>query len=236
MFKQSTTLVAAIAILVALLLSALAALKQYPDDLSLLGDHRQLAAELRILILKRRDALLNDLASPIAGNREADVALVSFFDYNCLPCRAAGLNIQQAIRDDANVKLVFKEFPILGSNSEFAAVAALASRQQRKYEAFHLALMNFPGVVNKRTTLTIAGRVGLDVEQLKRDMEDPAIADAIARNRALASGLHITGTPALVVGDEVIPGVVDLVRLQRAIADTRATAKAQPTTSADLAF
>ncbi|WP_244662150.1 DsbA family protein [Mesorhizobium huakuii] len=175
-----------------------------------------------MLIAARRDALFNDPAAPTAGNPESDVALVTFFDYNCPPCRNAALNIQQAIKDDWSLKLVFKEFPILGPASKFAAVAALASHKQGKYEAFHRALMGFHDLVNERSTLTIAADVGLDVEQLKRDMEDPAIADAIARNGALAGDLYITGTPALVVGDEVIPGMVDVATLQRSIANARA--------------
>ncbi|WP_192178388.1 DsbA family protein [Mesorhizobium amorphae] len=237
MSKPTPGLVITIALLaLALLFFALGAI-HHPaviDYLQQLEDRRQLAAELKILA--RRDALFNDPAAPTAGNPEGDVALVTFFDYNCLPCRKAALNIQQAIRDDRSLKLVFKEFPFLGPTSQFAAVAALASHKQGKYEAFHRALMAFHGLVNEKTTLTIAAHVGLDVEQLERDMEDPAIADAIARNRALAGDLYITGTPALVVGDEVIPGVVEVARLQRYIADARAKANGRLSTSAKLAF
>ncbi|QND69623.1 DsbA family protein (plasmid) [Mesorhizobium loti] len=225
MSKPTPGLVVTIALLaLALLFSALGAL-HHPaviDYLQQLEDRRQLTAELKMLIAARRDALFNDPAAPTAGNPEGDVALVTFFDYNCPPCRNAALNIQQAIKDDWSLKLVFKEFPILGPASKFAAVAALASHKQGKYEAFHRALMGFHDLVNERSTLTIAADVGLDVEQLKRDMEDPAIADAIARNGALAGDLYITGTPALVVGDEVIPGMVDVATLQRSIANARA--------------
>ncbi|MBM2715561.1 DsbA family protein [Mesorhizobium caraganae] len=227
MSKPTPGLVVTIALLaLALLLSALGAL-HHPaviDYLQQLED-RHLAAELKILIAARGDALFNDPAAPTAGNPEGDVALVTFFDYNCPPCREAALNIEQAIKDDRSLKLVFKEFPILGPTSKFAAVAALASHKQGKYETFHRALMGFHGLVNERTTLTIAAQVGLDVEQLKRDMEDPTIAGAIARNSALAGDLYITGTPALVVGDEVMPGVVDVAKLQRAIADARSKPK-----------
>ncbi|WP_246804711.1 DsbA family protein [Mesorhizobium mediterraneum] len=234
MSKSTAGLVVAIAVLVLVLL--VSGLVQHSEFVENLHRQRQLAAELRILIPERRNALLNDPAAPIAGNPEGDVALVAFFDYNCLPCREAALNFQQALKDDANVKLVFKEYPVLGPASEFAAKAALASRKQGKYEVFHLALMGFSGLIYERTTLTIAGLVGLDVEQLRRDMEDPAIAAAIARNRELANDLYITGTPALVVGDEVIPGVVEFARLQRYIADARAKANDRLSTSAKLAF
>ncbi|MCT9000341.1 DsbA family protein [Chelativorans intermedius] len=193
------------------------------ESLQRLENRRQLADanELQTLIAERRDDIFNDAAAPTAGNPEGDVALVEFFDYNCPYCRKAAPDIQQAVEDDPNLKLVFKEWPILGPGSEFAARAALASHKQGKYEAFHHALMGFSGRVSESSTLTIAGDVGLDVEQLKRDMEDPAIADAIARNRALANDLRITGTPTFVVGDEIIRGLVDLATLQRFITDAR---------------
>ncbi|WP_258124000.1 DsbA family protein [Mesorhizobium onobrychidis] len=110
------------------------------------------------------------------------------------------------------------------------------SRKQGKYETFNRALFAFPGPVNQRTTLAVAARVGLDVERLKRDMQDPAITDAIARDRALANALYITGTPALVVGDQVLAGVVEMAGLQRCIADVRAKAKIQSSTAAKSVF
>ncbi|NGO53002.1 DsbA family protein [Allomesorhizobium camelthorni] len=207
----------------ALLLLGLAAL-HYPVIIDWLrqSEHRRLlAAELRMLIPERRDALFNDPAAPTVGNPEGDVALVTFFDYNCPQCRGAALVVHQAVKDDPKLKIVFKEYPILGPDSKFAAAAALASRKQGKYEAFHLALMGSRGRLSESSILTIAGQVGIEVEQLKRDMDDPAIADALARNRALASDLHIFGTPALVVSDEVIPGLIDFPTLQRSIAQAR---------------
>ncbi|WP_404926502.1 DsbA family protein [Mesorhizobium sp. ORM16] len=237
MSKLNAAFVTVIALL-ALALFALGALKQHLDtakNLQRLEDQRLIAADLRIRIPQRRDALLNDQASPSAGNPFGDIAMVSFFDYNCGFCRAAALDLQQALTDDPNVKLVFKDFPVLGPASRFAARAALASHKQGKYEAFHLALMAFPGPVNERSTLTVAERVGLDLEQLKRDMQDPAITDTITRNSALAKDLYIYGTPALVIGNEVIPGQVGIATLQRAIAEARAKAKVS-STAAKLAF
>lgn len=188
-----------------------------------LEDQRQLAEanELQMLIAARRDDIFNDPTAPTVGNPEGDVALVEFFDYNCPYCRKAAPGMQQAVKDDPKLKVVFKEWPILGPGSEFAAKAALAAHKQGKYEAFHHALMGFSGRVSEGSTLTIAGDVGLDVERLKRDMEDPAIADAIERNRALANDLRITGTPTFVVGDEIIRGLVDLATLKRFIAEAR---------------
>lgn len=193
------------------------------ESLQRLEGRRQVAQanELQMLIDARRDDIFGDPASPVAGNRNGDVTLVEFFDYNCPYCRKAAPQIQQAVKDDPNLKLVFKEWPILGPGSQFAAKAALASHMQEKYEAFHKALMGFPGRISESSTLTIAGDVGLDVERLKQDMEKPAIADAIMRNRALANDLRITGTPSFVVGNEIIRGLVDLTTLQRSITKAR---------------
>jgi protein-disulfide isomerase len=126
---------------------------------------------------------------------------------------------------DPGLKFVFKEWPILGGSSEFAARAALASRRQGKYEEFHHALMTYSGSVTESSTLVVAEQVGLDIEQLKRDMEEPAISAAIERNKALANELRITGTPAFVVGRNIIRGLVDLNTLQQLIADARVNAK-----------
>lgn len=210
-------------LLLALLLSGLVA-RQHPvviDYLRQLENRRLLAADWRKLIPARRGALFYDPAAPIAGNPNGDVTLVAFSDYNCPHCPTADLSIQQALKDDPKLKLVYKEYPILGPDSKFAAVAALASRKQGKYEAFHHALMEFRGRRSESSIMTVAGQVGLDVEQLKRDMEDPAIEDALERTRALARELYITGTPALVLGDEVIAGVLDVPTLKRLIEKAR---------------
>lgn len=187
-------------------------------------EQRKLAAEtneLQTLVAERSDEIFSDPEAPVGGNPNGDVTLVEFFDYNCPYCRKAAPILQQAVDEDRDLKLVYKEWPILGPGSEFAAKAALAAHRQGKYEAFHQALMGFPGRISESSTLTIAGDAGLDVEQLKRDMQDAAIANAIERNRALANDLRITGTPTFVVGDEIIRGLVDLATLQSFIADER---------------
>jgi protein-disulfide isomerase len=130
-------------------------------------------------------------------------------------------HLQQAMAGDPGLKLVLKEWPILGPGSEFAAKAALASQRQGKYEAFHKGLMGSTSAINESSTLTVAVQVGLNVERLKQDMQDSAISAAIERNRALANDLRIAGTPTFVVGDQIIRGLVDLETLQQSIADAR---------------
>ncbi|WP_051505816.1 DsbA family protein [Mesorhizobium sp. WSM2561] len=206
-------------LILALLLAGLAA--PVIDHLRQRENHRLLEADWRKLIPERRDALFNDPSAPTAGNPNGDVPLVMFLDYNCRHCRAGDPIIQQALKNDPKLKVVYKEYPGKAPGSKFAAVAALASRKQGKYEPFHHALMAARGQVSEFSILTIARQVGLDVEKLKRDMEDPAIEDTLERNRELATQLYITGTPALVLGDEVIGGVPEIPALERLIAKAR---------------
>lgn len=192
-----------------------------------LEERRQLAGanEMEALIAERSDEIFNDPASPVGGNPQGDVTLVEFFDYNCPYCRAAAPMLEKAMEADTGLKLVYKEFPILGPGSEFAARAALASERQGKYEAFHEAMMSYSGSIDESSTLELAETVGLDVERLEEDMEDPDISAAIERNLALARELRISGTPAFVAGDDVIRSLVDLPTLQRFIAAARTQAE-----------
>jgi protein-disulfide isomerase len=179
------------------------------------------ADELKAMVQEHADAIFTSPASPVLGNPEGDVTLVEFFDYNCPYCRQAAPMLTEATGADANLRLVFKEWPILGPGSDDAARVALAVARHGKYEAFHEALMAQSGRVDKDTALSVAQELGLDVDQLEQDMADPEIAAEIDRNLELANALRITGTPTFIVGDEIIRGLVDLESLQRSIDDAR---------------
>ena len=169
------------------------------------------AGQDRAAIAAHRDALLSDEAAPVGGNPEGDVTLVEFFDYNCPYCRRVAPAVLEAEQKDPQLRVVYKEFPILGPNSDYAARAALAAHRQsqEKYIELHKALMASSGVVDEARVLEAATSVGLDLGRLKVDMEDPAIAEAIAGNLALAEALRITGTPGFVIGDIVFRGATD---------------------------
>jgi protein-disulfide isomerase len=193
------------------------------EALQVLQD-RQRAAEaenLKQTIAERSDEILNDPAAPVGGNPSGDVTLVEFFDYNCPYCRRVAPTVSALEKGDPDLRIVFKEFPILGPGSQFAARAALASRKQGKYVPFHNALMQASEQVTEESVIEIAGTVGLDPEQLRADMQDPAIDAAIARNLQLANALGITGTPSFVIGDRVVPGAADLGTLQGLVARAR---------------
>ena len=149
------------------------------------------------------------------------MTVVEFFDYRCPYCKAVAKDMIATLQAEGDVRIVFKEFPILGPESELAAKAALAARRQDKYLPFHQALMAYKGQLDEAAIHDVAEDVGLDVEQLQEDMAAPAIADVISRNIALANALSIGGTPAFVVGDTLVPGAVDMKTLRDMVAKAR---------------
>jgi protein-disulfide isomerase len=185
---------------------------------------RQRAAEadhLKRTIAERSEEILNDPAAPVGGNPAGDVTLVEFFDYNCPYCRRVAPTVAELEEADPDLRVVYKEFPILGPGSEFAGRAALAASRQDKYVPFHNALMAASERVTEEAVMEIAREVGLDTERLEQDMKDPAIQEAIARNLQLADALGITGTPSFVIGQEIVPGAAELGTLQDLIARAR---------------
>jgi protein-disulfide isomerase len=179
------------------------------------------ATEAKSVLRSRADEILRDGESPVGGNPQGDVTLVEFFDYNCPYCKQVAPHIVKAQATDPKLRIVYKEFPILGANSKLAAKAALAAHRQGKYVAFHNALMENKGTVTERSVLEAAGRLGLDLERLKSDMADASIQAAIDRNLALARALHIDGTPGFVIGEQIAHGAVDLATMEAFVREAR---------------
>ena len=128
----------------------------------------------------------------------------------------------QALREDGNLRIVFKELPILAPESRVAAAAALAANRQGKYVEFHNALMGARGRLGKDRVLAMAREHKLDVDRLERDMDSSDIQSAIEANLQLAAALKIEGTPAFVVGDQIVPGALDIDQIRELIAEARA--------------
>ncbi len=169
----------------------------------------------------RRDEIDNDPNAPVLGNPEGDVTIVEFFDYNCPYCKRAAEMIEPLLEEDDGIRLVYREWPILGDGSVFAARAALAARRQDKYEEMHRALMS-QSRVSEESTLKAAQELRLDVDQLQEDMKAPEVEDHINASMELARTLGISGTPTVPVGDRVIPGLVPLQQLQEFVKEARA--------------
>lgn len=191
-------------------------------------DQRQREAEAvqaKQVLASRTDDIFHDKQSPVGGNAQGNVTLVEFFDYNCPYCRVMAPIMEQAVADDPQLKIVYKEFPILGPDSVFASKAALAAAKQGKYTAFHKALYRAKTRVTEAVVLKIAGEAGLDVERMKSDMRQPDIQALIDRNTELAQALRITGTPGFVAGNQIFPGATDLATLKKLIEQARAVQK-----------
>lgn len=175
-------------------------------------------------LLAHRDLLEGGPGSPVLGNPEGDVLMVEFFDYRCPYCRAVAPNVMETVRQDGQIRLVMKEFPILGPDSVYAARAALAAEKQGKYEPFHVALMAVDGKLTEKAVMTVARDVGLDVARLQEDLASPEVDAALQRNAELAKALGIGGTPAFIIGDQLVPGAVELQDLRDLVAKSRAKA------------
>ncbi len=174
-------------------------------------------------LVDRRDELTRAPDSPVLGNPNGNVTVVEFFDYRCPYCKSIAAAFIDLYEKDGNVRLVLKEFPILGADSEFASKAALAAQKQGKYRDLHLAMMTFKGKMTNDDVRQLAAKVGIDVARLEQDMQDPAVAETINRNYALADTLGIKGTPAFIVGNELVPGAISAEEMQKRIAAVRNT-------------
>ena len=166
--------------------------------------------------------LESDPNAPNLGNPEGDVTVVEFFDYNCPYCRSAGQTVQALLAADENIRVIYREWPNLGDDSVITASAALAAREQGKYEAFHWALMNGEGRVTEALIFKVARDLGMDVAQLEADMVSPAVEAHIALSNALAQQLGFTGTPAFIVGNKTAPGMLSLDEITTLVAEARA--------------
>jgi protein-disulfide isomerase len=184
-------------------------------------DREQSEERHRDLIRLHRDELAPDGEDFVAGNPKGDVTLVEFFDYRCPYCKAMAEPLQALIKKDGNLRLVLKEFPILGPNSTLASRASIGARPQGHYLAFHQALLTYKGDLDDRAITSIARTVGIDTGKMKARSEDAQVAAKLSRNLDLGRALELDGTPAFIIGDQLIPGAVDLQMLEQAIAEAR---------------
>ena len=163
------------------------------------------AFEVKQVLTSNRDALERDPNAPVFGNPEGDVTVVEFFDYNCPYCRRVKPHMEALLDADKNVRVVYREWPILGEGSVFAARAALASREQGKYDEFHWAMMELKGRVEESNVMQAAEKLGIDTAQLRRDMESLKINEHIETSMRLARSLGFNGTPSFVIGEALAP-------------------------------
>jgi protein-disulfide isomerase len=160
-------------------------------------------------------------SDPVAGNPGGDVTVVEFFDTRCPYCRQMEPVMTQLLAQDPNLRLVYKDLPILGPPSVLGSRALLASRKQGGYEKLREAVMKMPPDTTKAMIEAAAEKIGLDWRRLSHDMDDPTVDQQIQANLKLAHALSIEGTPALVIGGEIIPGAVTISELTKAVSNAR---------------
>jgi protein-disulfide isomerase len=168
-------------------------------------------------------AVLRDPDVPVLGNPDGDVAVVEWFDYQCPYCRKLEPELRQVVQDDGKVRLVLKDWPILGPVSAVAARMALACKFQDKYREAHDAMMGVNSKLTEPRIDELLSGAGIDVDRAKRDLAANAKAiDAIlARNNEQAEGLGFNGTPSFIVGKFRVPGVLTMEQFGQVIADAR---------------
>ena len=179
---------------------------------------KQAAADAREKIVDdQAGALFSSTHQATVGNPKGSATLVEFFDYNCHFCKGALPDIARLMKDDPNLKVVLKDFPVLGPESVEASRVAIAVRNQLtgdKFWQFHQKLLGMHGVVGKEQALAVAKEMGVDMDRLNKDMASPEVKTSIQEVMQMADALQINGTPSFVVGQEVVIGAVGYDQLK----------------------
>jgi protein-disulfide isomerase len=174
-----------------------------------------------------RDAVLRDPEIPVLGNPKGDVTVVEFFDYQCPYCKKLAPEIAQVLKEDGNIRLVLKDWPIFGAVSTSAAQLALAAKYQDKYEQAHDALIGATTKLTDDNISDLLTKAGVDVAKAKLDLQahQKTIDDLLTRNGDQAEAFGFQGTPGFIVGTFRVPGVVEMKVFKQIIADARTKAK-----------
>ena len=165
--------------------------------------------------------LLQNIKNPGIFNKNSDITIYEFFDYNCGYCKSVVNTIMDVISEDKKVDFVFVELPILSQSSYIAATAALAAVKQDLYNDFHLSLMKKRGRITEDIIFNIAEKTGLNINQLKIDMNSKEIENKLKKNRDVAKLLNLNGTPAFIIGDIIYPGALQKSNLKQMIKSFR---------------
>lgn len=176
---------------------------------------------LKKSIADNANLLFRNKKDPVLGNPKGDITIVEFFDYRCVYCRKMFVPLMEFVEKDGRIKLVMKEFAVLGKSSEMAARGALAAHIQGKYAEFHRLLMTTPGDVSLLRLEQIGQELDMDIKKMRRDMYGSDVTAQLREVNALSHDLKITGTPSFVVGDSVYSGAMPVEQLQKLVTRVR---------------
>ena len=176
-------------------------------------------------IAKNQEAIFNSQHQIVLGNPKGDVTLVEFFDYNCGYCKRTLGDMAELLKSDSKLRVVLKEFPVLGPGSIEAAQVSVAARMQdkgaKKFFDFHQKLMGGRGQADRAKAIAAAKEAGFDIARLEKDSQSAEVKSSLAESMKLAETLGINGTPSFVVGDALVPGAVGLDNLRQKIKEAR---------------
>ena len=189
-------------------------------------EKRQQAAETekhKAAVKANANLLFNSPDEVVLGNPKGNVTFVEFFDYNCAYCKHAMGDMLTLLKTDPKLRVVLKEFPVLGPGSVEAARVAVAVRMQapQKYLAFHTKLLGERGRADGTRALAVAQELGLDMDRLRKDMKSPEVDKTLKQDFKLAEDLGLNGTPSYVIGNNVIVGAIGLKGLEEQINTAR---------------
>ena len=187
-------------------------------------EQQDAAAQDRRMLADQHDAIFNDPASWSGGNPQGDIAIVEFVDYRCGYCRKANAEVEELVRSDGNIRLVLKEFPILGEASLISSRFAIAVRQlhgDAAYKQVHDALITLRGEPDDMTLSRLAVDLGLDATAIMARMPSDEVTDVIRANHTLADIMEISGTPTFVIDGTMVRGYVPLDAMRKIVADER---------------
>jgi len=201
------------------IVEALQALERRHEEQIAANQQRQIQANAEILHASDHQMVI--------GNPEGDVTLIEFFDYNCGFCRQTLATVEALIEQDPKIKVILKEFPVLGPGSQEAARVSIAASKiaPEKYKELHTQLLSAQGQVNERIALALSANLGIDTDKLQSLAQTRQVEEAIGEVYQLASELGINGTPSFIIGSELIPGAVELDILQQKVSAMRECGK-----------
>ncbi len=170
-----------------------------------------------------REAIYNNPNSPSIGPADAKAVVVEFFDYNCPACKVAFKALDELQSKDKNVKIIFKEFPIFGPQSDMNSKIGIAvfKLAPEKYFDFHRKMMNFEGRADEAQALKFVTEIGLDAGKVKAEVAKPEYAEILGHLREIGTKLNIQGTPSFVIGDELVPHALDYQGLEEKVSKLR---------------
>ncbi len=182
-------------------------------------------------VIKLKDKLF-DAKDPVEGNPKGTIQIVEFFDYNCGYCKKVHDPLLDLVKSEKDVKLIYKQMPILSDSSKTAAKAALAAEMQGKYKPVHEALMAHKGGLDDATIMDLAVKAGADKDKLKKDMEGPEVKARIDTSLDLANQIGARGTPTFIFEDKLVPGAMSLDEMKKLVEQIRAKKKADAASTA----